>query len=804
MANKKTSQYDALPGGVVNDTWLFDIAEAAVKNYKGTSLEVKNYFNLGQAGGRTIEGGTAAAENLILESTSHGTKGFIGLENLQVSDEQIAGSNVTVIADSGTLLLDSQGILNIQADSSMTINPDKADADITIKSPTSENLMFYDMGNDRIGLLTATPSVAWEVAGSTKISAGTFALATGTTVNEIVTTVDVSSTDDQLATAKAIWDAVGVENLWDRVPGLPNYLVPHTAADELGNASAPIAKGWFTSLSMQGDLTFASGEFSLVTGTKVNEIVTTVDASSTDDQLATAKAVHDSATAIIAKRDNLTISTPGQTAFTLSQIPSGTDSFGLFLNGNQVKDTDYSFVGTSLTYSGTALKTTDRLLAWYDWQAPSAGILPQEQIYYWGDAGSDTNDGKTMPTAFKTLTKALSEAVAQTPSSSNQFLLYGIGAMIETGDHTIPSWITVHAPGIQMTGEWTFQDDSSANIKRAIPATGKISCKKIAGTGTATVNILEKADVSAVNGNLMQCTSGILTVNVNGMAEIENGNLDHETTAISILNINGDIIRTAAGKIMHKSASNGEHHISYKRLISTGVAGSVFYTAPATTGHNLYLDIGYSSIANNNTIFLDLTTTNVFGKVGYTRLNGTTSKFHDLQSNSTTALIIDQIAETTPSTADSSSDPSYVNLLNPNGHTEFKNDGGQHVFTGLGNSGYAYFGGITGGYIGQKFKNYSGTMPAAGSNLVVTAATLGLSDARQIVEVYLTVHATDNLWVKDGNNLLGITHKFDVSIPAVGHVSAGDLIITSHTGATSIGGQPFELSYKYQFGNYLN
>jgi hypothetical protein len=44
MANKKTSDYTALPGGIINDAWLFDIANAGTVNYKGTALEVKNYI----------------------------------------------------------------------------------------------------------------------------------------------------------------------------------------------------------------------------------------------------------------------------------------------------------------------------------------------------------------------------------------------------------------------------------------------------------------------------------------------------------------------------------------------------------------------------------------------------------------------------------------------------------------------------------------------------------------------------------------------------------------------------------------
>lgn len=54
---------------------------AGTKNKKNTALQTKNYVNAGKAGSKTIEGGTGASENLVLESTSHGTKGEIQIAN---------------------------------------------------------------------------------------------------------------------------------------------------------------------------------------------------------------------------------------------------------------------------------------------------------------------------------------------------------------------------------------------------------------------------------------------------------------------------------------------------------------------------------------------------------------------------------------------------------------------------------------------------------------------------------------------------------------------------------------------------
>lgn len=63
----------------------------------------------------------------------------------------------------------------------------------------------------------------------------------------------------------------------------------------------------------------------------------------------------------------LTISTPGQTAFTLTYSPLSTSEVLLELNGvKQTLGTDYSVSGTALTWSGISLETSDVLVATYE------------------------------------------------------------------------------------------------------------------------------------------------------------------------------------------------------------------------------------------------------------------------------------------------------------------------------------------------------------------------------------------------------------------------------------------------------
>lgn len=138
----------------------------------------------------------------------------------------------------------------------------------------------------------------------------------------------------------------------------------------------------------------------------------------------------------------------------------------------------------------------------------------------------------------------------------------------------------------------------------------------------------------------------------------------------------------------------------------------------------------------------------------------------------------------------------------------FTDSGTNNIFlTGItgnfANSGYSTFGGLPGGdYPSLKFKHYTGTMPTGGANLVVTAATLGLTDARQIVISELQAQGSDNNWWKSGNTF-ATTHAFSYSIPRGADPNAGDLAIQSPVAATTVHGQPFEFKYWYQATNFL-
>jgi len=173
-----------------------------------------------------------------------------------------------------------------------------------------------------------------------------------------------------------------------------------------------------------------------------------------DDELAT-KGYVDNAAGGSADQEVLPVTTPGQTAFTLSQTPSGTDAFGLFLNGQlRLNPTDYSFSGTALTWNnaGITLQTTDQLIAWYNFSSPAIPIFDKQNIYYVNKAGNDTNGGKSDDDPLLTIGQAITLINALTggdiPSQTNRYVIKIIGGGQYTEDFTLPNWVTLDAPAI--------------------------------------------------------------------------------------------------------------------------------------------------------------------------------------------------------------------------------------------------------------------------------------------------------------------------------------------------------------------
>jgi hypothetical protein len=119
-----------------------------------------------------------------------------------------------------------------------------------------------------------------------------------------------------------------------------------------------------------------------------------------NDTVTTKGYVDDTHSTLNANQEILTITSDGQTAFTLGQTPSGTSAFGLFLNGQlRSNPADYTFSGTALTWNdpgGLILLTTDELIAWYDFSAAAPALSLFEASA--GTKSDVTGDGATVYT----------------------------------------------------------------------------------------------------------------------------------------------------------------------------------------------------------------------------------------------------------------------------------------------------------------------------------------------------------------------------------------------------------------------
>ena len=169
--------------------------------------------------------------------------------------------------------------------------------------------------------------------------------------------------------------------------------------------------------------------------------------------------------------DPLTISSPGQTLFTLGQAPADGTLAILTLNGQIRKygiSDDFTISGTTLTWNdpgGVTLKTTDDFQIWYDIAFVPPGTLDQDNTYYVAKAGNDANNGKSIERPFLTINAATAAVVAQTPSFTNQFRIEIIDGGRYTENVTIPEHTTVTGSGT-IIGTISFNAYSNINGPR--------------------------------------------------------------------------------------------------------------------------------------------------------------------------------------------------------------------------------------------------------------------------------------------------------------------------------------------------
>lgn len=93
-------------------------------------------------------------------------------------------------------------------------------------------------------------------------------------------------------------------------------------------------------------------------------------------------------------------------------------------------------------------------------------LVTEEQIYYVGKHGADTNDGLTLERPFLTFGAAVAAATAQTPTSSNRFVIKSFDSGIYNENIELTSFVDLHAPSVTVQGGIELKADTTVKIKR--------------------------------------------------------------------------------------------------------------------------------------------------------------------------------------------------------------------------------------------------------------------------------------------------------------------------------------------------
>ena len=167
------------------------------------------------------------------------------------------------------------------------------------------------------------------------------------------------------------------------------------------------------------------------------------------------------------------------------------------------------------------------------------GTWFEQQSYYVGKHGLDTNDGKSVEKAFATIGAAIAAVEAQTPSSSNRFVIHVTDAGLYNEVISIPTYTVLFAPAAQLQNRITMSGDYARLIFDSYYGPGSMIT---AGAAGLCVKANKLQPVGA--GHAIELTSGDVTLDV--------GELDCSYSIWGI-ELTGGIVR---GRIGHINASN--------------------------------------------------------------------------------------------------------------------------------------------------------------------------------------------------------------------------------------------------------
>ena len=263
--------------------------------------------------------------------------------------------------------------------------------------------------------------------------------------------------------------------VWDRVTGTPNYVIPHTVADDIGTTGARITKGWFTNIE--------STNMPTVGGTSIN-----------------ANGVLDLTSTEVTQLANI-----GTTTISSTQ-------WGYLGAMNQDVASTAQPTFTQVTLSTEPDVDTEAATKKYVDDHPVANLLEQSNVFYAATAGNDGNTGKNVAYPFLTDTAAITAADTPTATETTQVKVELLdGAPFGSFSLSAKPWINIDAPtAFIRDGSNIIGDDNIVNIGTSRLQSGTDILWTKLGSGQSFFSANKLYQTVGEGARLLEVDNGVL------------------------------------------------------------------------------------------------------------------------------------------------------------------------------------------------------------------------------------------------------------------------------------------------------
>lgn len=172
--------------------------------------------------------------------------------------------------------------------------------------------------------------------------------------------------------------------------------------------------------------------------------------------------------------------------------------------------------------------------------------VSEENIFYVGKHGDDSNSGISIEKALLTFSAALTAATGETPSASNRFAIVCLDDGEYTENITCVSFVDIYAPNAQIVGTITAADDVKIKFRSQQVLTGTIGISKTAGTGYFFADI-DEVMIDGTGIGLVS-TAGFVNFTWKYMSIVDGFGIGDLTSAMGHVHIiGGDIYISGTG-----------------------------------------------------------------------------------------------------------------------------------------------------------------------------------------------------------------------------------------------------------------